>query len=317
MSGSFQLASRPVALFVAVLVSGCIIPKSVGFADDEAEDGNVVSDSSDDGTPPGVTSAAGGTGSTTSGEPDPSSGTTVGGASEDASDGGNTIFIAPDSGILESCDLWQQSCPPGEKCAAWANDGGNAWNATHCVPVVDDPAQVGDPCTVEDPGTSGIDDCALGSMCWNLDADLEGTCVGLCGGSEEDPICVEEGTACALSNDGVLILCLPTCDPVLQGCDEGQACYPFNDLFLCLPDVPVEDGGPGDSCEDIAVCDPGLFCALPELVPGCVSAGCCTPYCNITDPMPACLTGQVCTPYYEAGMAPEGFEDIGICTLPA
>ncbi len=38
-------------------------------------------------------------------------------------------FIPTHEGWGE-CSPWAQNCPPGEKCTWWANDGGNAWNAT-------------------------------------------------------------------------------------------------------------------------------------------------------------------------------------------
>jgi hypothetical protein len=176
---------------------------------------------------------------------------------------------------------------------------------------------VGEPCTVEGGPTSGLDSCDFEAMCWDVDVETnEGTCVSFCTGDEDVPICEEEGTACSNTNEGVLILCLPTCDPVLQDCEEGLACYPVGDDFFCAPEGP-DPGGPGEPCEDIAVCNPGHVCVQPQLVPDCASVvGCCTAFCDLTDPMPPCLPDQVCTPWYEAGMAPDGYENVGSCALP-
>ncbi len=125
-----------------------------------------------------------------------------------------------------------------------------------------------------------------------------------------------EYISCPDLNDAVLILCLPVCNPAVPDCPEGQGCYPLGDQFLCLPAPTVDPGSAGESCEDIAVCDPGLACVEPQLVPDCTSAACCSPYCNVTDPMPPCLPGQQCTAWYGPGMAPEGLEDLGVCALP-
>ena len=154
-------------------------------------------------------------------------------------------------------------------------------------------------------------------MCWDVDPDTnEGTCVGFCTGTEDDPMCEEEGTVCLVANDGWLPLCLATCDPIAPDCAPEHACLPFDDVFVCVRDDPFPMGGVGESCEDIAACDPGLVCVSPELVPDCASAACCTSWCDVTDPMPPCLPEQVCTPWYEPGMAPEGYENLGACTLP-
>ena len=63
----------------------------------------------------------------------------------------------------------------------WANDGGDEWNATRCSPIADVPTQVGELCMVEGSGTSGIDDCDQGLVCWQVDPDTNvGVCHALC-----------------------------------------------------------------------------------------------------------------------------------------
>ena len=160
-------------------------------------------------------------------------------------------------------------------------------------------------------------------MCWNVDVRTNvGACVALCDGSPEDPTCEEAAASCVIANEGSLNLCLPFCDPLLQDCDDGQACYPVNTGFFCAPDASLEAGGYGEECQFINVCDPGLHCATPDAVSGCAFAGCCTTFCDLSDPMasancPDAADGQECVAWYAEGTAPAGFENVGTCTLPS
>jgi hypothetical protein len=240
---------------------------------------------------------------------------------DDPSASDSAVFIIdPDgAGVSNECDIWAQDCMEGEKCMPWDNAGGSSWNATRCSPLDDNPGEPGDECTVEGSGVSGIDDCALSSMCWNVDGETNiGVCVGFCMGNEANPICPDPGTGCSITNNGVLILCLPYCDPLLQDCGETEACYPEPNGFFCSPDASGEEGGYGDPCEYLNVCDAGLFCADAATVPDCQgSTGCCSEYCDTSDPEATCMgTGQECTPFYEEGQAPPGYETVGICIIP-
>ncbi len=62
-------------------------------------------------------------------------------------------------------------------------------------------------------GATGVDDCDVGVMCWNLNEDGVGTCVALCTGTPENPSCEPDATYCALTSIGALNLCLPGCSP--------------------------------------------------------------------------------------------------------
>lgn len=254
----------------------------------------------------------------------PSTGSPGSGTSESSTEGG-AVFIVddPDAGKGGECDLFAQDCPPGEKCMPWANDGGNSWNATICSPVAETPGQAGDACSVEGSGVSGVDDCDLGAMCWDVNPeDNTGTCVAMCTGDSSNPFCEDPNTTCVIANEGVLVLCLPVCDPLLQNCPEGQACYPVEEKWSCAPDVSGEGGVYGDPCEYINVCNPGLMCLDSALVPGCAGAiGCCSEVCDTSDPAgdAQCTgagEGQVCTPWYDEGAAPPGYETVGACVLP-
>jgi hypothetical protein len=225
----------------------------------------------------------------------------------------------PDGGTMSfECDVFAQDCPAGEKCLAWANDGGNSWNATRCSPIVEDPGQIGEPCTVVGSGLSGMDTCDVGMMCWNVDAEtLEGTCLGLCIGDRSSPTCDDPSAYCAISCDGALTLCLPQCNPLEQDCAEGQACYPMgNGYFTCAPDASGDMGAQGDPCEFINVCDPGLTCLTADAV-GCdeTAFGCCTSYCVVGGS--PCAGGLECMPYFNSGEAPIGLDDVGVCIAGA
>lgn len=232
------------------------------------------------------------------------------------------FIVEPDGGPVEGeCDLWAQDCPAGDKCMPWADQGGDVWNATRCTPIDPDSGQPGDACTVEDSGTSGIDTCDIGAMCWDVDPEtLEGTCAAMCEGSPLNPICEDPDTACILANGGVLNVCLALCDPLLQPCPEGQACYPIPTGFVCGPDVSHELGGYADACAFVNGCDPGLFCAASGFIPGCRANNCCTPFCDLEEPdasamCPGSADGQECVPYFPSE-PPPGYETVGACAIP-
>jgi hypothetical protein len=264
-----------------------------------------------------------------SGDDDPSGTDTSNGSDGDddavgsSGDGANFILEPDGNAVANECDIWAQDCMQGEKCMPWANDGAGSWNATRCSPLDRNPAQPGDPCMVEGSGVSGIDDCDISTMCWDVDPETNmGTCVQFCSGSEANPVCEDPTTSCVIANEGVLILCLPGCDPLVQDCMEGNACYPSNDTFVCGPDASQDQGVYADPCEFVNVCDPGLFCANAELVPDCASTSCCSPYCDTSDPdasaaCPGSAAGQECVPWFEEGQVPPGFENVGACGIPA
>jgi hypothetical protein len=240
------------------------------------------------------------------------------GAAEES--GAGMFIMMPDGGGTNECDVWAQDCPPGEKCMPWANDGGSSWNSLRCTPLDENPKQPGDTCLVEGSDVTGIDDCALGSMCFAVDPETNmGLCVPFCEGSPAEPTCSNPDQACNISNNGVLVLCLEVCDPLLQNCPTdpwNHGCYPVNEDFLCWPDYSFDLGAFGDPCEFFNVCDAGLFCAIPEAVPGCAgSSGCCSSFCDMTmpEPCPASAQGQECLPWFLEGQAPPGYENVGFC----
>jgi hypothetical protein len=304
------------AVLATVMCLGCgpavALPDASGGAEDD--DGDTT------GVPSGTstTSTTGAPLPTGSGPPTTTAtDDTVG---ESSSSSGYSDFIVPPDGYGDTieCDIWEEDCPAGEKCMPWANDGGNSWNATRCTPVAEDPGAPGDPCTVEGSGVSGIDDCEKHAMCWGVDPEtLMGTCLAMCIGTESNPICADPNSYCALSGEGVLILCFPTCDPLAQDCPEGEACISVTETFVCVPDVSGDAGEAGDPCEAVNACDPGLACVGAKVVPGCVTSGCCSPFCPVDVEPAACpFEDQVCWPWWEPGQEPPGYENIGVCALP-
>jgi hypothetical protein len=263
-----------------------------------------------------------------------SQGTTDGATTEAATSQGATsdvtgmvettggFIVPPDGGDGgDECDNWAQDCPRGEKCAAFADNGGNAWNATKCVLVPEDADQPGDKCTVEGSAVSGLDSCDLGAMCWDVDPNTqEGVCVGLCTGSPDAPVCDSE-FSCFVSNEGILNLCLPICDPLAQDCPGDDLCIPNpqgQNAFSCVLDASGDEGQAFDPCEFINACDPGLFCANPANATECSpdAIGCCLPFCDLEMPAPCPGANQECLAWFEMGTAPPGLEAVGFCGLP-
>lgn len=305
------IASRPslacslglVLLPLGLALVGCGDP-STGDPTPEATTGGetTAADASTTGEEPGSTGAA-----DTTGQPEP------------PADSSSTGEPPPGDG---ECDVWAQDCAEGEKCVPWADDGGDIWNATRCVPVMGT-GQPGDTCMLFGGEITGMDDCALGSICMRLDDGTDnGVCVPQCLGSEEAPACVAADRTCTISNDGVLTLCMQQCDPTSPSCPAGMGCYPSGDAYelVCWPDFSGDVGVYGDPCFASNSCDPGLICIIGGFVPGCEGDACCSEYCDLNDPDPAaaCMgqpEGQMCRAFYE-GDAPPGLEHVGVCALP-
>lgn len=97
---------------------------------------------------------------------------------------------------------------------------------------------------------------------------------------------------------------LATRDP-----DEGAS-------FECVLDASGEMGAYGDPCENFNTCDPGLACLNPEYVPDCKAGGCCSPFCDTSEANTCPGDGQKCIAWFEEGMAPPGYETVGVCGVP-
>ncbi len=307
--------------FCAVLALGCAVEDS----GDATQSSTASTTSTTSGNQSGsVTSAPGSATDETVGDSTPTMATATATASTTTSDGSSTgvvcSFLNCDDMFNDGheCDNFAQDCPEGQKCAAYADDGSNSWNALKCVDVTgtDEP---GDDCTVEG-NLTGMDSCIGGAMCWNTDAEGIGTCVALCTGSAEAPICRPDDP-CTIAAGGYLNLCLSYCDPLLQDCPGTDLCIPNGGNFVCVLDAGGEQGQVNDPCEFANVCDPGLVCLDPATVgAGCdpAAGGCCTPFCLFPDG--ACPNpDQSCVQWFDPAMLPENDPelDIGVCAVPA
>ena len=316
------------------LPSSCLLLLGAGLAlGCPATDGNMPgvsagTDDDDDGD--GATSAGPGTegnGATSADDSAASADDDAGSSSGEETGVDTMMFIlTPDGGppgVFE-CDLFAQDCETGSKCMPWANDGGPAWNSTRCSPLSASPGQAGDECMVEGSGVSGVDNCDIGLMCWNVDENGMGVCEDMCTGSAENPICEDPGDACSIANNGAIVLCLAACDPLIQDCEvENEVCYPINEEWVCAPDASGDTGVYADPCEFINACDAGLVCLGAAAFTGCEGAtGCCSSVCDVEDPdsdaeCTALDAGQTCEPWYTEGNAPPGYETVGVCAVPA
>lgn len=306
-------------LLPLVCVFGCIYgpigPQPNG--DDPAPGSTSTGSSSTGNTPTTSTSSE-----SSSGDPEPPPPILTGtdGSSSTGTTEPEVNFIAEDDYPKPECDPFNQDeCPRGTKCTWYADDGGSSWNNTKCVPVMEDPAQVGEPCFVVGNGISGVDNCDVGMMCWDTDAENIGYCVAFCVGSPDSPLCEQAGFTCVGGRS--LSICLAGCDPLIQNCPmEDDLCIPSDSGFLCVLDASGDEGQLNDPCMFANACDKGLYCVDPANGAECDQAtmGCCQPFCDLAvmNPDAACTgDGQTCVPWYEAGTAPPGYEFVGICAI--
>ncbi len=211
-----------------------------------------------------------------------------------------TFDIPPET---TACELFSQTCPENEKCVPYAM-GGGSWDALKCVPITGDKAP-GETCELTSI-ESGIDDCDGTSYCW------DDSCREMCTGSANDPQCPPQ-TECMINGSSIIALCLPTCDPLLQNCAEGQGCVWSGTEFDCLESqgsIPV-----GETCEFLASCVTGGLCIDNEWLPGCEGDYCCSLYCALDAPdiCDSVHPGTACLPFFEEGAAPPDLENTGFC----
>lgn len=245
------------------------------------------------------------------------------GMDTDAEDEGTTTqtsntFVPEVDGLnTNTCDPGLQDCPEGEKCTGYVVQPGYCCvDANKCVPVTGD-KQLGDPCI----RTEDNDDCDAGLFCMTVTSGStgDGVCLAFCDVATQD--CGEDGlpdATCIAFNDGTLPLCQDSCDPITQDCAGSLGCYGVgNQGFVCsVPGFEDGAGNDGDECFTIQSCKPGLGCTNADVLSDCAAARCCSPYCDLSDPDP-CVQPEECVPYYEQGTAPPGYENVGICAVPA
>ena len=235
-----------------------------------------------------------------------------------SSSGGSDFLSPSDLGSGElTCDVWSQNCPDGFKCMPYALTGA-MWTDTRCSPLAEQPAQTGEACQVFDAMGSGVDDCDLSSMCWQVDAvTLTGTCFPFCVGQPTAPRCENTERYCSQTSAGLVNLCHPACNPIVQDCPEGQGCYPEASTFACISDGTGQYGNRDEWCNLSHHCSAGLSCVshYERACPG-GPPGCCRPFCEVGTSGPPCSPLDECAPWFEDALAPAGLEDVGLCLPP-
>ena len=249
---------------------------------------------------------------------DTTTGSTPGDSSSSStSDLSSGFIVNPDGGFVDiDCRIWSDDCPVGEACRPWSNDGGPSWNVTRCIPLAEAPDLAGESCTTQLSPLTGLDTCEPRAMCFDVDPDtLQGTCVAYCQGDPEGPSCADPTATCVSGNDGVIALCLNTCEPLLQNCANEEMCTGnFGEsAFFCMP-----PGTPYINEAEVqpAACDVGQIGVVPDLVAGCLEdEPCCTPFCDlsVTD---SCDEGLECVPWTPEGEC-VGVCDEGLCLSPS
>lgn len=307
VQGKFWMARGLSALVGALLVVGC--------GDDKMET------ATESPTTTATTGDATGTGTTTDQPTTTVEPTTTGTTEADPTTTDDTTTGTP--GVM--CNPAAQDCPDGQKCTAYQSTPTPGWDANQCVPEPANGGGVGDPCQIDmgESVFSGLDNCAEGNICLNFDFDtgLGGACVEFC---DTEGKCLETAGGNAVcvegSNMGVLPICLPACDPLLQDCPDDQGCYgdPSLDGFICFsPDTGMGDGTDNAPCEFTNACAPGFSCQDAATVEGCDAnaIACCTPFCSVSGGDAACAPMEDCVPFYPSN-PPAGLEDVGVCAIP-
>lgn len=207
-------------------------------------------------------------------------------------------------GDPEGCDVWMQDCPDGHKCVPADEE----FAVYECVPVVGDQAP-GEPCVYD--FEAELDDCDASSICLTA-AFVGDLCFEQCTGSLEAPMC-PQGQVCRIS--GPIVICTDACDPIGQDCDEGFGCFWFDSQFSCIP--TTENIPTGEPCSFPNDCAPGLLCVDGTTLPSCAGAECCTAYCDLSMGVMGCVNqpGTACVAFLEDGVAPAGYENLGICVV--
>lgn len=278
--------------------------------------GGVHVDSSDETSDDNSSSSTSSSSSSSSETTDPAE-TTDPGESTETTDSGETQGFIPMNDMHEvgECDPFAQDCPDGEKCVPWASSGGS-WDANKCVPILGDQA-AGEPCTYSG-AVEATDDCDATGICWDvmeIDGEMIGTCTPFCTGTADTPMC-PEGSQCLISSDGPITLCIDNCDPILQDCNEGLACFWANISFNCI--FTTQDIPPGQPCGFVNDCAAGNICLDAAVFPSCNGSACCSSYCDLDLPGTTCdvLPGTTCVPFFEENRAPPGYDHVGVCILP-
>ena len=291
-----RVTSGPTSTLGALVVMAMVVCGSFGCATNpEAEEGNTVTTTS--------VSATETVGDTSTQESSESEGEGV--ETDDPPDTSLSFYAPPSdfSGVSE-CDPFQQDCPEGEKCVPYASTGEN-WDANKCVPI-SGTGTTGEAC-VSGGIVEATDDCDGEHFCWDE------VCTPFCEGTPDVPEC-DPGSACLISNEGSITLCIDTCDPLASDCPDPLVCAWAGFGFVCAEEAPGL-GGIGEDCSQLADCSPGAVCLSDEVLSGCESTACCAELCDTSQMDYPCVeAGLTCQAFYND--PPEGYENVGVCIDP-
>lgn len=318
-------AARLLPLLSLLTVVACG-PKNPADDTGGGSTGSTGSAATSDG--PTAPTSTGDDGTGTPGNPSVPTSATDGSAStgDPTIDPATSTFPDTTTGDPIACDLNMPDCPEGQKCTVVSDDGQLSGGHFECKPIHPDAKPPGSMCTTFRDPNDGTDDCADGSICFDLDdtPDGIGKCVGFCRFTEDAPVCAVPGELCVglTCQSCTWSFCLPPCDlrdP--STCDAGEVCIPDGGGagWFCALDASEADGGPASPCDFANDCDPGLACVGPQLFADCKGVnGCCAAGCDTEDPDPC--PGQppdvVCVPWYEDGTAPTPeLATLGVCGL--
>jgi hypothetical protein len=301
-------------LLLALVGVACIVQPMVPPG---AEDTSGTTDAAEASTGPGASAT-----SVTTGLPPETSSSTSGDTSDET---GITFIMGADGGcgVTEDgywhcweCGVDVQDCADGYKCVPWANDGGEAWNAHRCSPIPDAPAGLGETCVAEGSPVSGLDDCDVGALCWEVDPrTLQGTCVALC--FDDGLGSCGDGMDCAYYDGFSPSVCLSRCDPLDPAtCPADEVCRDLGREAMCVPSVVLPQGL---SCGPVGeYCTPDQACTWAEWLASCVDSECCTAWCDLSAPDPdlacAAVPGEACRPFFAQPLP--GYEHVGVCGVP-
>lgn len=221
------------------------------------------------------------------------SNTTTVDTSDDSSTGPGTHFVIDADGgcTALSCDVWAQDCPRGEKCVPW-NAGGDGpsmgCSESRCSELAPEPRAPGESCTADGGPWSGVDDCDVGSYCWNVDElTLEGVCVAQCIGSEASPLCADDELYCFMLQGTSVTACVPVCDPLAPMCPAGSTCAlsGANDqAAACVSTTLDVPSGHGTPCDWRLGCGDGFACVEATTLSACDDSYCCASLCDVDSP---------------------------------
>lgn len=264
-----------VTVIIAVVMCGCRGPTSASEATDGTSGGDGEADADSTGDTDGTSDGEG-----------------EGGADSTEEAGDSPWFDLPPSPW--HCNPVTAPCPSGEKCTIVHEP----MTDSKCVPVHDDPVELGEDCELLD---GGLDNCPDHAVCFG------GECVGLC--DEESSLGCADGEECGWHNNtNYTAYCHTPCHPLdPRDCEADQSCLPGNAIgFECWS----AGGNAADEvCALLGDCAGGLVCVPIG------DENRCKPFCSLVDD--GCNDPDVCVSWYEEpSLAPPGYGNLGVCLPP-